>query len=153
MYRTNNPQNTTSVDELPELEDIEGPQQFQNAVRNNYKGSRYPDGIPNGIMPPNSEKFERFRRNSHLAPEEAGMTQAQYNVPQEQYVPQSPEHIPARIERYEGNTDPTCLQVANHIANCPLCSKYYNNDKTVYIIAIVILTIVCILLLKKILNI
>ena len=48
---------------------------------------------------------------------------------------------------------PSCLDVAEHIANCPICSKFYSTDKTIYIIAIVILSIICILLLKKVLDI
>ena len=46
----------------------------------------------------------------------------------------------------------SCLLVADHINSCPICSKFYNNDKTIYIIAIVVLAIICILLLKKVLN-
>ena len=47
---------------------------------------------------------------------------------------------------------PTCLNVADHIANCPICSKFYNTDNTVYIIVIVILAVICILLLKRVLE-
>jgi len=46
----------------------------------------------------------------------------------------------------------SCLDIAGHIENCPICSKFYNNDKSVYIIAIVILVIICIILLKKVLD-
>ena len=47
---------------------------------------------------------------------------------------------------------PTCIDIANHIASCPICSKFYNNDKTIYIIAIILLALICILLLKKLLD-
>lgn len=46
----------------------------------------------------------------------------------------------------------SCLDIANHIQGCPICSKFYKDDKTPYIIAIALLAIICILLLKRILN-
>jgi hypothetical protein len=46
----------------------------------------------------------------------------------------------------------SCLDIAAHIDNCPICSKFYKNDKTVFIVSIVLLTIVCIILLKKVLE-
>ena len=46
----------------------------------------------------------------------------------------------------------TCLYVSNHIKNCPICSKFYENDKSIYIIIIIILAIVCIILARKVLE-
>ena len=48
------------------------------------------------------------------------------------------------------NSPYCCLDVSSHIENCPICSKFYNTDKTIYIITIVILIIICFILLKKI---
>ena len=45
-----------------------------------------------------------------------------------------------------------CLDVSGHIENCPICSRLYKHDKTIMIITIVVLAIICILLLKKVLN-
>ena len=45
----------------------------------------------------------------------------------------------------------SCIEIAKHIKNCPICSKFYDTDKSLYIIVIIILLIFCILLLKKIL--
>ena len=46
-----------------------------------------------------------------------------------------------------------CVAVANHIQNCPVCSKMYknNNNQVIYIIIIVVLLIVCLILLQKVL--
>jgi hypothetical protein len=60
-----------------------------------------------------------------------------------------------QIMRSEAGKDPAnfnCVDIAKHIQDCPICSRFYNNDRTVYIIAIVVLSIVCLLLLKRILN-
>ncbi len=45
-----------------------------------------------------------------------------------------------------------CLDVSNHLKSCPICSKLYDNDKSVYIVAIVILVIIVIILLKKVIE-
>ena len=45
-----------------------------------------------------------------------------------------------------------CLDVHSHIQSCPICSKFFKQDNSLYIIAIIILSIICIMLLKKVLN-
>jgi len=53
------------------------------------------------------------------------------------------------------NQDPQsfrCIDVARHIKNCPICIKFYDNDRSLYIIIIIILAIICIILLKKLLE-
>jgi hypothetical protein len=45
-----------------------------------------------------------------------------------------------------------CIDVANHIKSCPICSKFYDNDKTMYVVVIIILVIICIILMKKVLE-
>lgn len=46
----------------------------------------------------------------------------------------------------------SCLDIAGHIQDCPICSKFYSQDRTVYIILIVILAVTALLLLKKVLG-
>ena len=45
-----------------------------------------------------------------------------------------------------------CLDVHSHIQSCPICSRFFKHDNSVYIIVIVVLSIICILALKKVLN-
>lgn len=47
-----------------------------------------------------------------------------------------------------------CLDVANHIQNCPVCSKLYNNNNNVNVLLIIIsiLVIICLILGNKLLN-
>ena len=54
------------------------------------------------------------------------------------------------VENYEPLLN--CVNVANHVKNCPVCSKLYSNDKTLYIIIIVVLAVISALLLKKVLE-
>ena len=60
-------------------------------------------------------------------------------------------------EPYESTTTPTpkqsnCVDVADHVKNCNVCSRLYNMDRTMYFIIIGILAIICILLLKKVID-
>jgi hypothetical protein len=41
-----------------------------------------------------------------------------------------------------------CVTIANHIETCPVCSKLYDTDKTLYILAIIILLILYILIVR-----
>lgn len=47
----------------------------------------------------------------------------------------------------------TCIDVARHIDACPICSRLYDTDKTLYILAIIGLLILCFLMVKRIIKI
>ena len=46
----------------------------------------------------------------------------------------------------------SCMRIATHIRDCPICSKFYNCDNSMYIVCIVLLAIICIILLKRIID-
>lgn len=49
--------------------------------------------------------------------------------------------------------DATCVDINDHIVNCPICSKYYQNHTTVYVGIIILLGfIILIFLLKSIME-
>ena len=142
---------------LPDLEDLE---------KSDYS--------PMNVLPPGeAEKFGRYIRGNHHngIVKQSGMTpdvhsvhprhrhhhhqQHNYNDQKENYdFHKHEEQEEDRIKTFNmPSGTPSCLDVAEHIANCPICSKFYNTDKTIYIIAIVVLCIICILLLKKVLDI
>jgi hypothetical protein len=57
---------------------------------------------------------------------------------------------PARVPRL---MDATCVDINDHIVNCPICSKYYQNHTTVYVGIIILLGfIILIFLLKSIME-
>ncbi len=76
----------------------------------------------------------------------------------QQHIQQQPQQIQQQygqvIENQikENYNSISCLDFANHVKSCPICSKFYNTDKTAYIIVIVILAVVCLLLLRKVLS-
>lgn len=45
-----------------------------------------------------------------------------------------------------------CLSIARHVEHCPICSKLYDTDKTLYILAILGLLILCFLMVKRIVK-
>lgn len=51
-----------------------------------------------------------------------------------------------------GGPSSACVDVLHHCRGCPVCSKFYNNDNTLYLVIIAILAIFCIILLKRVLN-
>ncbi|ADO00497.1 hypothetical protein WIV_gp153 [Wiseana iridescent virus] len=45
-----------------------------------------------------------------------------------------------------------CIGIAQHIDGCPICSRLYDTDKTLYILAIIGLLILCFLMVKRIVK-
>lgn len=163
----------TAIEDLPNLEDLEphrgdpvpvtamirerpGPngqnmEQYQKYIRTNS-----PSMTQSGMR---MEGYGPIHTGHHLAtynlegygPPNPGMQHATLQ-PREMYMsPPEPKIIP----QLPMGPDPlsiSCIDIARHIQDCPICSKFYNNDRTVYVIAIVVLSIVCLLLLKRVLN-
>jgi hypothetical protein len=75
------------------------------------------------------------------------MEQPVMDIREMRYVPPA-QHSHERPDPMSLN----CVDVAMHIQECPICSKFYNGDKSLYVIVIVILAIICLLLLKRVLN-
>ena len=129
--------NVTLIENLPELSDIE----------NSFGGSG--DDV-SGMGRGGNRIAEKYIRK---------LSRENYqNVPYEraQYIPDPP-HQNYTQEMFDPSPSPsscqfTCLDVCNHIKGCPLCSKFYNNDNSLYIIIIVALLILVIILTKKVLN-
>lgn len=60
-----------------------------------------------------------------------------------------------KLKKYKHETlynDNNCVDIAEHVTNCIVCSKLYTNNNTVFILIIIFLAIVNLLLLKRILE-
>lgn len=158
--RMQNP-HVTMINELPDLEDLEGVGDYHVQMdRHIMERPSLQD-----------DKYQKNIRGTHRLNPQAGME----NVPgpMEGYGSAQPNSFHATLHPQEmANHNPipkmqemampmqypnnhmsiSCVDIAKHIQDCPICSKFYHNDKTVYIIAIVVLSIVCLLLLKRVLN-
>jgi len=148
--------NITMIDDLPDISDSE-------------------DISNMGLsMIPDSSKYQKFLRssNSNNLHVNSGMNNNQdnyklgyHNVNQGSYIDSSPNSnmsppkygssggfAPESQMFYEAYDNLNCREIARHITNCEICSKIYNKDNTFHIIIICVLTIICILLLKRILD-
>ncbi len=146
-----NGRHVTMLDDLPELEDLEamgnqpmGPRMGHDHVPPDMSKQIYSKNIRN--TRPNSaqiypESGMMPEHNSHLPPMHE---QALHDNSMQ--APVYPDATNNAVMRHH------CVDIARHIQDCPICSKFYNNDRTVYIIAIVILSIICLLLLKRVLD-
>jgi hypothetical protein len=133
MYGQRN--NVTMLNELPELEDLEGVGESRNQ---DAKGGPL--------------DYQKYIRNSHTMMSQSGMNRMMDMEQQPpQPLPPSPPPQPFRPQP-EVHMTYNCIDIARHIQDCPICSRFYNNDKTVYIIIIIVLSLMCLLLLKKVLN-
>lgn len=150
MYAQNK-RNVTMIDDLPDLEDLESRPGMHGGPPNMMGVGQHIPFQNQGATGSIPEKFKKFirpgmpppRPESGMAPHRAPPQQTEFFAP-----PQQQQEAPMRPPV----GSPTCLEIADHVGSCPICSRFYNNDNTVYIIAIVILAIICILLLKKVLN-
>ena len=142
--------NVTRIEDLPELSDIE------NSFGKGGRGGREDVSGMGGGNGNNkiAEKYIRklSRDNYQNTPYES----AQYIVEQpqryEEEMFEGPTQSPIQTQFASPPPQFTCLDVCKHIKGCPLCSKFYNNDNSLYIIIIIALLILVIILTKKVLN-
>ena len=155
MYSQQNKRNVTYIDDLPDLEDLESRGTmsgvpYQGRVMGIDNHVPFQNQGPPGDIP---EKYKNFIRSSMGAPPpESGMNPGHGRVmSQHEFFPPPQQQQQQQAQRWSTDT-PTCIDVHEHVQTCPICSRFFKNDNTVYIITIVILAIVCILLLKRVLN-
>lgn len=113
---------------------------MSNKMRTNVNMSRAMDGGSRSVP---STQYEYQPEN----PDNYRMGPNAYPTQTRNYVPQNYQSL----EGY-GHREISCIEIANHVRSCPICSKFYDNDKSVYVIIIVILAIVCAILFKKVLE-
>lgn len=105
-----------------------------------------------------NEQITKFiRKQMPNPPNESGMTSygnGQKFNSDKNMVNQQPNFYPDVYDPHENKLPVTlyCLDVHSHIQACPICSRFFKQDNSLYIIAIIILSIICIILLKKVLN-
>ncbi len=136
--------NVTLIENLPELSDIEN--SFGGGGGRSGERGDDPSGMGGGNNRGADKYIRKLKReNFQNTPYENN----QYIVEQPRYEEmfESPS-----TSQSQGSPQFTCLDVCNHIKGCPLCSKFYNNDNSLYIIIIIALLILVIILTKKVLN-
>lgn len=152
--------NVTMIDDLPFLDDLDQNQIPQQPIS----------------QPEMHNIQKKFIRNKYNTPNEAGMNpdfnyqQNQQNQhhhihhshPQQQQLPNfnnieadfidNAQNIEMQFHHQQQHQFVNCISVAEHTQSCLVCSRLYTNDRTIYIIAIIMLLIICILLIKRVLE-
>ena len=125
-----NQRNVTYISELPELEDLEKNENTKKGIK--------------------SYHIKEPMRLSHMS----GMSyrHGDYGPSRENLSDPIIDHPEERYENFHHRYSSPCMDLANHMKDCPICSRFYNNDRMMYIIAIVLLSLLCLMLIKKILN-
>jgi hypothetical protein len=152
MYR----KNVTMIDELPDLESgsrMHGPspdmqmQSMQGMPPRHMMPDQRPEDMTfvNKFLRDNSNKSGMGKYDEVANPQ-------MYGPPQPQSQQHSPPIMNAPNEMdLRTLTSVNCVDVMHHIKDCPVCLKLYNaNDKSLYIVIIIILGLVCLLLIKRI---
>lgn len=88
------------------------------------------------------------RENFHIQP----FQQGQFQSFQQPFVFEEPVIKQKHHNHFFDPEELSCMTVSNHIKDCPICSKFYNCDNSIYIVCIVLLIMVCVILLKKIIE-
>lgn len=174
-YRNQNNGNVTMINDLPDIEDLDpsqnqmelsGINMIPQSESSNYKkyirnNNNYNPHQGSGMNINTDQSYDPYKvgyYNMNQGSYMESLPMQNYHLQQQNYpmmhssggLAPNNQQFYEPYESYKSNS--TCLDVADHAENCPVCSKIYNNDKTVYIIVIVILCIICILLLKRILD-
>jgi len=152
----------------------------QNAMSQARKFIRNPHVAPNPYVTPISELADIDELDTLPVKGTGSVRQMNHGPPNYEQYQQPPPHFfrggppgypvpqpspqflrppPVQKESFEENLEDdkdkklNCIDIAEHVKDCPICSKFYKRDNTLYIIVIVVLAIITILLLKRVLNI
>jgi hypothetical protein len=122
---------------------------------------RMQNTIPGVRVIPGTPSSEVINPN-HRAPQ-----QVPYAQPYAQHHPANHSHQAQKADTRENFYDSSdgenkdngtpytplsCIEVSEHISNCPICKKFYRSDNTLFIVFIVFLLVIIALLVKKIFD-
>ena len=130
-------------------------------------------GTSGGLTPQQTKLSKRFiRTNSTMMPESGMVLQPSgpipFNMEENPHTPTTqnnvfknspiiempnipPQPQPQYQQQPHFQPQMSCQDIFYHIESCPLCTKFYKHDNTVYLVIIAILVLVCALLMKKVL--
>ena len=130
----------TLIDNLPELSDldsmsiltVEQQNKVNSKIRQPFPTSPY-SGMSNDNKENDSSSRMHARQNVVV-----NTSQENNNVIDQSFQNEIYTNPPIQQEHFKHFNmpicSPSCLDVAEHISKCPICSKFYNTDKTIYII-------------------
>jgi hypothetical protein len=111
----------------------------------------FPPNKNGGNVPTNLPIRNTEKRDNVLQAGGYGNYVAEMSPHHHHREPELPSTPPNRW-RDKGHPELNCISIAQHIDMCPICSKLYDTDKTLYILAIIGLLILCFLMVKRIVK-
>jgi len=167
----------TFIDDLPLISDVESsggmypmiPQNESNKVKRMIRNYDHEMPIESGMNTKSQQQFHDEEMKKKMFEDE----QQQIMMQQQQMQEQQKENFHIRMKMYEEEQDDNnshnrkkkkknrnmdmdcdlnCISVAEHTTNCVVCSKLYNDDRSIYLGSIVVLLIVSMILLKKVVE-
>lgn len=117
----------------------------QSGMAGNAGSMQISGGNLEGYVPGATISDMYSNQNSSYHPAPSG----DYGTYTENVLEHTPE-LPALTERYESSVN--CVDVADHTANCPVCSQLYSSDNTVMYIIIAVLVLIIALMFVKLLD-
>lgn len=150
MYR----KNVTMIDDLPELEEgmPKPPMQAQDQRPQDMKFvQKFLRDTSNKGMGKYEEHQQQIQQQMQQYPIQNPLKNNLINLPMERPTLNIYSQEGEIIEPPTQKSFITCVEVMQHIKECPVCTKIYkDNDKSLYIVVIVILGLVCLILMKRI---
>lgn len=149
--------NVTMINDLIDLDDDNSEQnKFKKYIRN-YHNVPTESGMSNKISDEEYKYVQPHQHQPQLHKQPMYINKhgydPVYNHNQKRYTeirqPEPVKYTDIQENFAAPQNKPTCLDVAYHIAECPICSKFYSCDKNLYLFIILVLVILCFLLLKK----
>ena len=162
----------TMIDSLPDISDLEndihgrservrpplgkntGMYQFDDDNSAPFSGIRPPQQPPHpqsGMGSIGGTDYMNPYRNSAPQPYQQTAYPSNYHV--NEYYKDTAGNAEGRLPQpTEFYDDLNCKDVAQHVEKCKVCSRLYRTDITIYVICIAILIVICLLLLKRVLD-
>lgn len=157
----------TPIEQLIDLDGPDHPEpsepkydpKFQKYLRGDVK-SQFMNGANGGVehfMPPAPSAPDMHRGRPGGGPPMVSYLDDNFGNPYggmaEHYTPpQGAGQAPPMRADNAAAPSINCQDFYNHVKSCPICSKFYNTDRTVYVIIIVLLSLVSLILLKRVLE-
>lgn len=135
------PNNTTSIDQLFDLEQEEkSSKNYSHYMKGNTPTSMLLDPV----------RYHRGEEMNVIHGMEYQAELEERNYRDRLHYPPPIHNIPSQNVHQECVIH--CKDILKHIKECEICMKFYNNDKSVYIVLLMLFGLVIIILLKKVME-
>lgn len=162
----------TFIDDLPLISDVENsggmypmiPQNESNKVKRMIRNYDHEMPIESGMNTKNQQQLfqdeemkKKMFENEQQMIQQQEQQKEQFHMRMRMFEEQEDDNNHQRKKKKRNRNidmdcDLNCISVAEHTTNCLVCSKLYNDDRSLYIGSIIVLLIISMILLKKVVE-